>query len=86
MAALRLSGELKQQLRRRLTRSTLRKVPTLTPLLIGAGIGATINSRDTRRLADQVRGDLRKRVPADPGYWVRAQPSGAGPDAPSRPR
>ncbi|WP_055585897.1 hypothetical protein [Peterkaempfera griseoplana] len=82
MAALRLSGELKQQLRRRLTRSTLRKVPTLTPLLIGAGIGATINSRDTRRLSDQVRNDLRRRVPPDPGYWARAQP----PETPSRAR
>jgi hypothetical protein len=79
MAALRLSGELKQQLRRRLTRSTLRKVPTLTPLLIGAGIGATINSRDTRRLADQVRADLRSRTPADPDYWQRAVGTAPGP-------
>ncbi|AXI81603.1 hypothetical protein [Peterkaempfera bronchialis] len=77
MAALRLSGGLKQQLRRRLTRSTLRKVPTLTPLLIGAGIGATINSRDTRRLAHQIRADLRKSHPIDPGYWTRGGPPGA---------
>ncbi|MCD0486113.1 hypothetical protein [Streptacidiphilus sp. ASG 303] len=74
MAALRLSGELKQQLRRRLTRHTLRRVPSLTPLLIGAGIGATINSRDTRRVSDEVRHDLRRRTPADPGYWDRALP------------
>lgn len=84
MAALRLSGELKQQLRRRLTRTTLRKVPTLTPLLIGAGIGATINSRDTRRLANQVRSDLRTRTPDDPDYWLRAAPSAAGRDATGR--
>ena len=80
MAALRLSGELKQQLRRRITRSTLRKVPSLTPLLMGAGIGATINSRDTRRLARDIRADLRRRVPSDAAYWSRAAVADPNPD------
>ncbi|MFI2607495.1 hypothetical protein [Kitasatospora sp. NPDC018619] len=73
-AALAIGSEVRQQVRRRLTRSTLRHLPALTPLLVGAGIGATMNRRDARRLADEVREDLRARRPADGAYWDAAAP------------
>ncbi|MFF3110319.1 hypothetical protein ACFVSN_14090 [Kitasatospora sp. NPDC057904] len=71
-AALALGAEVRQQVRRRLTRSSLRRLPSVTPLLVGAGIGATVNRRDTRRLAGEVREDLRRRRPADASYWDAA--------------
>ncbi|MFE6052682.1 hypothetical protein ACFQ6N_18155 [Kitasatospora sp. NPDC056446] len=73
-AALAISAEVRQQVRRRLTRSSLRHLPSVTPLLIGAGLGATMNRRDTRRLAGEVREDLRSRRPADRAYWAAAAP------------
>ncbi|MEU6237069.1 hypothetical protein [Kitasatospora sp. NPDC047058] len=72
-AAMALGAEVRQQARKRLTRSTLRRLPSLTPLLVGAGIGATINRRDTRKLGRRVRADLRRR-PVDGGYWSAAAP------------
>ena len=36
----------------------LRNLPTLTPFMVGAAIGAVMNRRDTRRLAERVRSDL----------------------------
>ncbi len=54
--------------------STLRRLPSLAPMLVGAGAGAMINRRDTRKLAAQIRSDLRGRPPADPGYWTAADP------------
>ncbi|MGK4585611.1 hypothetical protein [Kitasatospora sp. HPMI-4] len=89
LAAVAIGAEVRQKLRRRLARTTLRRLPTLTPLLIGAGFGAAVNRRDTRRLADQIRSDLRRRGPVDPDYWSAApavvppRPSD-GPDAPTR--
>ncbi|MFF2043430.1 hypothetical protein ACFVVX_23715 [Kitasatospora sp. NPDC058170] len=73
-AAMALGAEVRQQVRKRLTRSSLRRLPSLTPLLVGAGIGATVNRRDTRKLAREVRKDLRARHPADPSYWSAADP------------
>lgn len=78
VAALAVSSEVRRRLRGRLTRTSLRRLPTLTPLMLGAGIGATVNRRDTRRLAEDVRADLRGRHPADPAYWTRPRPP-AGP-------
>ncbi|MEV6979093.1 hypothetical protein [Kitasatospora sp. NPDC093806] len=75
LAAMALGAEVRQQVRRRLTRSSLRRLPSLTPLLVGAGIGATVNLRDTRKLAREVRADLRDRRPVDPGYWTAAEPA-----------
>jgi hypothetical protein len=40
-----------------------RNVSTLGPLLTGAAAGAVINARETRRLADEVRADLRRHLP-----------------------
>ncbi|KRB72619.1 hypothetical protein ASE03_22570 [Kitasatospora sp. Root187] len=76
LAALAVGSEVRQKLRKRLTRSTLRKLPSLIPLLIGAGIGATMNRRDTRKLANQVRADLTGHKVLDPGYWAAAAPAG----------
>ncbi|RKT19725.1 hypothetical protein BX285_4194 [Streptomyces sp. 1114.5] len=73
-AALAIGAEVRQQVRRRLTRSSLRHLPALMPLLVGAGIGATMNRRETRRLAEEVRVDLRSRPPADRAYWAAAAP------------
>ncbi|MEU9077141.1 hypothetical protein ACFYUY_26035 [Kitasatospora sp. NPDC004745] len=73
-AALAVGAEVRQQVSRRLTRSSLRRLPSVTPLLVGAGIGATMNRRDTRRLADEVRADLRARRPVERGYWAAAAP------------
>ncbi|MFD8708803.1 hypothetical protein ACFV1W_40550 [Kitasatospora sp. NPDC059648] len=70
LAALALGSEVRQQVRRRLTRSWMRRLPSVVPLFLGAGIGATVNRRDTRRLAAQVRGDLRGHRAADLGYWT----------------
>jgi hypothetical protein len=51
----------KQQLRRRLVGRLGRNLTTLGPLLTGAAAGAMVNSRETRRLAEEVRMDLRTR-------------------------
>ncbi|MBC3844223.1 hypothetical protein GXW82_40895 [Streptacidiphilus sp. 4-A2] len=70
MVALTSGNELRRQLRRRLARSGLRKLPTLAPMMIGAAAGAVVNRRDTTRLAQEIRRDLRSRPPSDPGYWA----------------
>ncbi|MER7766708.1 hypothetical protein [Kitasatospora sp. NPDC096140] len=77
-AALAIGAEVRKQLGRRLTRSSLRHLPAMTPLLVGAGIGATMNRRETRRLAGEVRVDLRARRPADRAYWTAAAPTPKG--------
>jgi hypothetical protein len=60
------SGSLKRELRQRLVRRSLRHLPSLTPFLIGAAIGGVVNRRDTHRLAEQIRADLRRHaVPWD---------------------
>jgi hypothetical protein len=56
-----LSGQLKRELRQRLVRRSTRNLPTLTPFMIGATIGAILNRRDTTKLAERVRSDLRGR-------------------------
>lgn len=55
------SGQLKRELRQRLVRRSARSLPTLTPLMLGAAVGAVLNRRDTRKLARRVRADLRRR-------------------------
>ncbi|MFF7638275.1 hypothetical protein ACFZB9_34780 [Kitasatospora sp. NPDC008050] len=68
-------ARVRRQVTRRLTRGSLRKLPSLTPLLIGSALGAQLNRRDTRRLAAQVRADLRGRAARAPGYWEAAGPA-----------
>jgi hypothetical protein len=58
------SGGLKRELRQRLMRRSLRHLPSLTPFLIGAAIGGAVNRRDTHRLAERIRADLRRRAVA----------------------
>ncbi len=55
-----LGGAAKRQLRRRIVGRFGRNMTTLGPLLTGAAAGAVVNARETRRLADVVRADLRR--------------------------
>jgi hypothetical protein len=88
LIALGAGKELRQQLRKRLTRSGLHKLPSLMPMMVGAVAGATINRRDTSRLAQEIRKDLRARPPGTADYWTAARPAPAltegSPDAPGR--
>jgi len=81
LAAMAVGSEVRRKVSKRLTRSSLRRLPSMMPFLVGAGIGATLNRRDTRRLAVQVRTDLQGRTPADAGYWTAAAPGGGAPDS-----
>ncbi|CAG6397515.1 hypothetical protein [Actinacidiphila cocklensis] len=54
-----LGSSMKREMRQRLLRRTLRNAPVLTPFMIGAAVGAVMNRRDTRKLAERVRRDLR---------------------------
>jgi hypothetical protein len=61
-----LGGNLKKELRQQLLKRTVRNFPTLTPFLVGAAVGALLNRRDTHKLAERVRQDLRAhQVPWD---------------------
>ncbi|MEU3351187.1 hypothetical protein [Streptomyces sp. NPDC037389] len=61
-----LGGQLRRELRQRVLKRTFRNLPNLTPFMIGATVGAVMNRRDTKRLAEKVRADLRtRRVPWD---------------------
>jgi len=62
-------AELRRQLRRRLARTGIRKLPTLAPMMVGAAAGAVMNRRDTAKLAQEIRRDLRGRPPVNPRYW-----------------
>lgn len=72
LVALGTGAELRRQLRKRLTRTGLRKLPSVAPLMVGALAGATLNRRDTAKLALEIRKDLRGRAPAESGYWEAA--------------
>ncbi|MFI1971401.1 hypothetical protein BLA24_30665 [Streptomyces cinnamoneus] len=56
-----LGGQLRRELRQRVLKRTFRSLPNVAPFMIGATVGAMINRRDTRRLAERVRRDLRSR-------------------------
>ncbi|WP_338701390.1 hypothetical protein V2W30_30035 [Streptomyces sp. Q6] len=61
-----LGGQMKRELRQQIMKRTMRNLPSLTPFMIGAAVGATMNRRDTKKLADRVRKDLRgMQVPWD---------------------
>ncbi|MGW1602998.1 hypothetical protein [Streptomyces eurythermus] len=61
-----LGGRMKRELRQRIMKRMVRNLPNLTPFLVGAAVGAVVNRRETRKLADRVRADLRRtRVPWD---------------------
>jgi hypothetical protein len=56
-----LGGPAKAALRRRLVRRAGLSLSTMGPLLTGAVAGSMINHRETRRVGNQVRSDLRGR-------------------------
>jgi len=58
---LSLGSVARVALRRRLIRAAARNLSTLGPLMSGAVAGSLVNHRETRKLGDQIRGDLRLR-------------------------
>ncbi|MEU0135782.1 hypothetical protein ABZ172_17400 [Streptomyces sp. NPDC006296] len=61
-----LGGQMKRELRQQIMKRTARDLPNLIPFMIGAVVGAVMNRRDTAKLADRVRGDLRRQgIPWD---------------------
>ncbi|MFH0242010.1 hypothetical protein ACGRHY_06110 [Streptomyces sp. HK10] len=59
-------SHMRRQLRQNLLKRTMRNLPNLTPFMIGAAVGALMNRHDTRKLAETIRGDLRRRrIPWD---------------------
>jgi hypothetical protein len=59
-------GHLKRQLRHQIMKRMVRNLPNLIPFMVGAAVGAVMNRRDTRKLADHIRKDLRRRqIPWD---------------------
>jgi len=56
---------LARRLRRRLYRRLGRSAFSLGPLFTGALAGAALNGRETRRLGQEIRADLRRRASPD---------------------
>ncbi|MFG2229893.1 hypothetical protein ACGFNX_07695 [Streptomyces sp. NPDC048723] len=59
-----LGGQMKRELRQQIMKRMFRSLPNLMPFMVGAAVGAVMNRRDTRKLAEKVRGDLRRRAVA----------------------
>ncbi|KJY45336.1 hypothetical protein VR46_15355 [Streptomyces sp. NRRL S-444] len=59
-----LGGQMKRELRQQILKRTFRNLPNLMPFMVGAAVGAVMNRRDTRKLAEKVRADLRSRAVA----------------------
>lgn len=57
-----LGASAKRALRKRLVRRAGRNLATLGPLMSGAVAGSLVNHRETRRLGEEVRDDLRRRT------------------------
>ena len=57
-----LGSAAKAALRRRLIRRAGRNLSTMGPLMSGVVAGSVINHRETRKLGEQIRGDLRRRT------------------------
>lgn len=57
---LSLGAAAKRSLRKRLVRRAGRNLSTLGPMMSGAVAGSVVNHRETRRLGEQVRDDLRR--------------------------
>jgi hypothetical protein len=56
-----LGSTAKRSLRNRLVRRAGRNLTTMGPLMSGAVAGSMVNHRETRKLGEQVRADLRSR-------------------------
>lgn len=59
-----LGGQMKRELRQQIMKRMFRSLPNIMPFMVGAAVGAVMNRRDTRKLAEKVRGDLRSRAVA----------------------
>ncbi|WP_175412610.1 hypothetical protein [Streptomyces sp. TRM64462] len=61
-----LGGRVRRELRQQIMKRTIRSLPNLIPFMVGAAVGAVMNRRDTRKVAEHIRADLRRRqVPWD---------------------
>ncbi|WP_344490391.1 hypothetical protein [Streptomyces enissocaesilis] len=61
-----LGTQMKRQLRQQIMKRMVRNLPNLMPFMVGAAVGAVMNHRDTRKLADRIRADLRRtQIPWD---------------------
>lgn len=61
-----LGGQMKRELRQQIMKRMVRNLPNLMPFMVGAAVGAVMNRRDTKKLADRIRGDLRRsQIPWD---------------------
>ncbi|MBJ3810167.1 hypothetical protein [Streptomyces flavofungini] len=61
-----LGSQMKRELRQQIMKRMVRNLPNLLPFMVGAAVGAVMNRRDTKKLAERVRGDLRRsQVPWD---------------------
>jgi len=67
---LAMGSPLGRRLQRRLAVRAGRSAVSLGPLLTGAAAGALLNRRETRRIGQEIRDDLRKRSPAA-ATWPR---------------
>ncbi|MFE9254163.1 hypothetical protein [Streptomyces sp. NPDC006879] len=53
-----LGSQFKRELRQQIMKRMVRNLPNLTPFMIGAAVGAALNRRDTKKIAEKVRADL----------------------------
>ncbi|MER5949945.1 hypothetical protein ABT127_28215 [Streptomyces sp. NPDC001904] len=61
-----LGSQMKRELRQQIMKRMVRNLPSLTPFMVGAAVGAVMNRRDTKKLAERIRKDLRAaQVPWD---------------------
>ncbi len=58
-----ISEPLRRQIERRLAAKAGRSVLSLAPLLAGAAAGGMLNQRETRKLGNKIRDDLRRQAP-----------------------
>jgi len=65
-----IGSPLRRRLERRLISRAGRSALSLAPLLTGAAAGALLNRRETRKLGQEIRDDLRRRSPAA-AHWAR---------------
>jgi hypothetical protein len=78
---LAMGSPLRRRLQLRLLARAGRSATSLGPLLTGALAGAALNRRETRRLGQEIRNDLRKRSPAA-AQWAPAPAAQAPPARP----
>ena len=88
-----LGGQMKRELRQQIMKRMVRNLPNLMPFMVGAAVGAVMNRRDTRKLADAhpqgpaqaarspgtpCRAAAAGAARPDPWPWRSGQPRGTG--------